>query len=194
MIAALAIVFAIALPLLNEPLLTTWSVSIDSDQPLALANAMPNTAWTIEQNQGTLSVDTTAIGLGLSRALYILVLWGIIVAIIWYLRRVVDDVRHERPFNVRSSQYLKRAGYLLVALPLWLFIEEFVRFYIFVPNAMDISEYKFTHIQLLTESKAEVAIYPDFNIGILIAGLFVLVIAKAFEIGMELQRDSDEII
>ncbi len=194
-IAIGATVIAIALPILDEMLLTTWTVAIDVAPSQVITHyTPPGTSWTIEPSQGVLSVGTTAWGLGVSRALNILVVWGIVVAIICYLRRVVGDVRSERPFNMNSAQYLKRAGYLLIGLPIWLFLEVFIRFYVFMPNATDVSEFRFTHIQLLTEGDAGISIYPDFNVGLLIAGLFIVVIARAFEIGIELQRDSDEII
>lgn len=194
LIAVLTMVIAIALPILNEPLLTTWQVSFDSDLNNSVIDPTLNAIWTLEPSQGVLSVGTTAWELGVGRALNILVVWGIVVAIICYLRRVVGDVRSERPFNMSSTQYLKRAGYLLIALPIWLFLEVFIRFYLFMPNATDVSEFRFTHIRLLTEADTTMSIYPDFNVGVLIAGLFILVIARAFEIGLELQRDSDEII
>ncbi|MHC9511975.1 DUF2975 domain-containing protein [Kangiella sp. M94] len=193
-IAIGATVVAVALPILNESLLTTWSVYIDVTPTQVFSYPASNTTWTIEPSQGVLSVGTTAWELGVSRALNILVLWGVIVTIICYLRRVVGDVRSERPFNLNSAQYLKKAGYLLIALPIWLFLEVFIRFYVFMPDATDVAEFRFTHIQVLTEGDAGMSIYPDFNVGLLIAGVFVLVIARAFEIGIELQRDSDEII
>lgn len=194
LIAVLTMVIAIALPILNEPLLTTWQVSYDPELYNSVIDPAPITAWSLEPSQGVLSVGTTAWELGVSRALNILVVWGIVVTIICNLRRVVGDVRSERPFNLNSAQYLKRAGYLLIALPIWLFLEVFIRFYVFMPDATDVAEFRFTHIRLLTEGSAGMNIYPDFNVGLLIAGVFVLVIARAFEIGIELQRDSDEII
>lgn len=193
-IAIGATVIAIALPILEEMLLTTWTVAIDVAPSQVITQSTSGTSWTIEPSQGVLSVGTTAWELGVSRALNILVVWGIVVAIICYLRRVVGDVRSERPFNMNSAQCMKRAGYLLIGLPIWLFLEVLIRFYVFMPNATDVSEFRFTHIQLLTEADAGISIYPDFNFGLLIAGLFIVVIARAFEIGIELQRDSDEII
>ncbi len=184
LVTAFTMVFAIALPIVNEPLVTTWPVSIDAAQIETGLYTAPNTPWTIEQTQGVLSVETTALSLGLSRALNILLVWGMVIAIIWYLRQVVGDVQNERPFGQSSAQHLKKAGYLLIALSVWLSFEVFIRFYLFMPNALDVSDYKFTHIRLLTESDAGVSIYPDFQIGFLVAGLFILVIANAFKLAL----------
>ena len=35
---------------------------------------------------------------------------------------------------------------------------------------------------------------PDFSPGLVLAGLVLLVVAQAFRIGVEVQRDSDEIV
>ncbi|PWK43591.1 DUF2975 domain-containing protein [Pleionea mediterranea] len=190
MISAVA---AIALPLLNESLLTSWSVvSGQGSEAVMVAEASQSSS--VELTEGVLTVSTTTITFGFIRAMNILLVGGVVTAIIWSLRQVVSDIQSGRPFNSSSIRYLRRTGYLLALLPAWLFMEVFIRFYMFSPSAVSKADFYMTHIKFLTEDGAQYFIYPDFDMGYLVAGMFVLVIAQAFKVGHDLQLDSDEII
>lgn len=192
-ITVVAALIAIVLPLVDEPLLTTWPIEFvaNDTQPLQLDGSAD---WKTELNQGLLSIETTGLFLGLYRALEILIGWGMIVTLICYLRTVTGGVSSGKPFTTDTSGSLKRAGLVMIGLSIWLYMSTFIRFSLFVPDAMQLSEFKWTHINFAAESGMQFSIVPDLNIGLIVAGCFVLVLAKAFEIGLELQRDSDEII
>lgn len=192
-ITLVAALIAIILPLVDEPLLTTWPIEFlpNDTQPLQLED---NTLWNLELNQGLLSIETSGLLLGFYRALEILIGWGMVVTLICYLRTVTGGVSSGRPFTTDTSGSLKRAGLVMVGLSIWLYVSTFIRFYLFVPDAIQLSEFKWTHINFAEESGVQFSMVPDLNIGLIVAGCFVLVLAKAFEIGLELQRDSDEII
>ncbi|MBV2130488.1 DUF2975 domain-containing protein [Arsukibacterium indicum] len=190
----LSAVFALALPLLDEQLLTSWQVQQAETSRASINLTGSETNLRLQIAKGELLLETSAFSLALSRALTILLLGGMVGAIIYFLRQLVADVTCGRPFSRRSASALQKAGYLLVTLPVVLYLEVFARFYLFIPGASQNSEFNFSHIRLLTGNGNDLLIYPGFNAGLLLAGCFVLVMANAFNIGAELQTDSDEII
>lgn len=190
----LSALFALALPLLDEQLLTSWQVQLAETTKTEVILAGSETGLLLQTTQGELLLETSAFSLALSRALTILLAGGMVSAIIYFLRQLVADVSSGRPFSRRSASALQKTGYLLVTLPVVLFLEVFLRFYLFIPAASHNSEFNFTHIRLLSGSGNDVLIYPGFNITLLLAGCFVLVMARAFYVGAELQTDNDEII
>lgn len=193
-ITMLSALVALSLPLLDEPLLTSWQVQLATTTEAKVLLNNGQSALLLQPEQGTLLLETRAYSLALSRALTILLIGSMVAATIFYLKRLVTAITAGRPFSQHSSHALQKAGYLLVALPVMLFLEQIVRFYLFVPDASDNSEFGFISLRLLSGSGTDLLIYPAFNIGLFAVGCFVLVIARAFIIGNELQTDSDEII
>jgi hypothetical protein len=193
-ITTLTALVALALPLLDEQLLTSWQVQLTATTAAEVVLAGSQAGLMLQVEQGELLLTTSGFSLALSRALTILLLGSMVSAIIYFLRQLVANVSSGRPFSRQSAQALQNAGYLLVALPVVLAVEVFARFYLFIPDARSNSEFGFSHIRLLTGTDSDLLIYPDFNAGLLLAGCFVLVMARAFNIGAELQTDSDEII
>lgn len=184
---------AIALPAFDEHLLTTWQIEL-ANSGASYHDILPAGKWGIERNQGTLYIQTSGFGFAISRALTILLIGGLISYSLFGLRQFVSDLRTDRPFKASTPKLLKKVGTSFIALAVLFYIEVIARFYLFMPNATDIADFYVTHIKVSPPDTPVFSILPSFYWGLVIAGLFLLAISKAFALGLSLQTENDEII
>lgn len=189
---SLAIV-AIALPIFDEHLLTTWQVTF-ANAETSYHEVLPAGEWGLEGNQGTLYIQTEGFGFAASRALTILLIGGLIGYALCGLRLFVSDLLTDRPFKVSTPKLLKQVAISLIALAALLYIEVIARFYLFMPDALNIADFYITHIKVSPANSESFYIFSSFYWGLVIAGLFLLAISKAFTLGLSLQTENDEII
>lgn len=184
---------AIALPIFDEHLLTTWKISF-ANSGTSYHGVLPAGEWGLERNQGTLYIQTEGFGFAVSRALTILLIGGLISYALCGLRLFVSDLLTERPFKVSTPKLLKKVATSLIALAALFYIEVIARFYLFMPDSFEIATFYITHIKVSPTNSESFYIFSSFYWGLVIAGLFLLAISKAFALGLSLQTENDEII
>ena len=128
------------------------------------------------------------------RTLYIIpsrfgALW---IAAIWMLRRVCRQVASHRPFAPDTTRGLTLAGVLILLVPAWQAVRALVWQVILFPHAP--AETTLIHTFARVPEGGALRMMPDIDAGLLVAGLVLLVVAQAFRVGAEVQRDSDEIV
>lgn len=185
--------FALALPYFGEHLLTTWQIEFEHSTE-AFNVVLNANEWHIAKSQGVLFIQTAGFGFAMSRAVTILLIGSIVVYALYHLNEFVGDLRSDRPFRASTPDLLKKVGLSLIVLAILLYIEVLIRFYLFIPNATDIAEYYVTHIKVSLPNTETFVIFPDVQWGLVVAGIFLLTIARAFTIGLSLQTENDEIV
>lgn len=183
-------VFALVMPLLDEQLLTTWQVTFDDTSVSTIASEH---GWLLASDQGQLSIETSSFGFALSRAVTILLIGGLIIHTLCWLREFIGTLSEGRPFQQNTPSLLKRLGVTMLVIAAVLYLEVFARFYLFIPNATDIAEFFFVYIKAATP-EGVFFIYPNVQWGLIVGGLFVLAIAQAFSLGVTIQTENDEFI
>ncbi|PTB84713.1 hypothetical protein C9928_00745 [Pseudidiomarina aestuarii] len=183
-------IFALVMPLLDEQLLTTWQVVFDES---SVTTVVSEQGWALASNQGQLSIETNSFGFALSRAVTILLIGGLIIHTLCWLREFIGTLSTGRPFQQNTPTLLKRVGVTLLVISAVLYLEVFARFYLFIPNATDIAEFAFIYLKVST-SEGVFFIYPNVQWGLIVGGLFVLAIAQAFSLGVTIQTENDEFI
>ncbi|MDV6316693.1 DUF2975 domain-containing protein [Idiomarina sp. HP20-50] len=186
-------VFALLLPYFDEHLLTTWQIEL-SHSAQSFNAVLKAGEWGIEKNQGVLFIQTSGFGYAISRAITILLIGGLVTYALYSFRTFAGDLQSERPFQASTPDLLKKMGLSLIALAALLYIEVVTRFYLFIPNATDIADFYVTHIKVSPPDTETFFIFPGVEWGLIIAGVFLLAIAKAFALGLSLQTENDEII
>lgn len=183
-------IFALVMPFLDEQLLTTWQIVFDESSATKVVSEQ---GWALASNQGQLSIETNSFGFALSRAVTILLIGGLIIHTLCWLREFIGTLSAGRPFQQNTPALLKRVGVTLLAISAVLYLEVFARFYLFMPNATDIAEFFFVYIKTSTP-EGVFFIYPNVQWGLIVGGLFVLTIAQAFSLGVTIQTENDEFI
>ncbi|SNY44898.1 Protein of unknown function [Arsukibacterium tuosuense] len=186
-------IIALALPFFDEHLLSQWQIELANSAGPNEAELTAN-EWWIVKNQGMLTMQTSGVGLAISRAVTILLVGGLISYALYGLRGFFAGLRSERPFQASTPALLKKVGYSFIALAIVLYLEVPARFYLFIPDAADIADYYGTHIKVSPPAAEAFFIIPTLHWGLIVAGIFLLAIARAFALGLSLQTENDEII
>ena len=142
--------------------------------------------------QGSLIVTGAGLVADLFRAADVLVTGALWIAAIWMLRRVCRQVASHRPFAPDTTRGLTLAGVLILLVPAWQAVRALVWQVILFPHAP--AETPLIHTFARVPEGGALRMMPDIDAGLLVAGLVLLVVAQAFRVGAEVQRDSDEIV
>jgi len=186
--SVIALAFVIIAPLAGQPLDAGYSVRLEG-APAVQSDAAGAHA---DIRQGSLIVTGAGLVADLFRAADVLVTGALWIAAIWMLRRVCRQVASHRPFAPDTARGLTLAGVLILLVPAWQALRALVWQVILFPHAP--AETPLIHTFARVPEGGALRMMPDIDAGLLVAGLVLLVVAQAFRVGAEVQRDSDEIV
>lgn len=186
--SVIALAFVIIAPFAGQPLDAGYSVRLEA-APAVQSDAGGAHA---DIRQGSLIVTGAGLVADLFRAADVLVTGALWIAAIWMLRRVCRQVATRRPFAPATAQGLILAGILILLVPAWQAVRALVWQVILLPHAP--SDTILIHTFARVPEGGALRMMPDIDAGLLVAGLVLLVVAQAFRVGAEVQRDSDEIV
>mgnify|MGYP000318115442 FL=1 len=186
--SVIALAFVIIAPLAGQPLDAGYSVRLEG-APDVQSDAGGAHA---DIRQGSLIVTGAGLVADLFRAADVLITGALWIAAIWMLRRVCRQVAAQRPFAPATAQGLAYAGMLILLVPAWQAVRALIWQVILFPHAP--AETPLIHTFAHVPEGGALRMMPDIDAGLLVAGLVLLVVAQAFRVGAEVQRDSDEIV
>jgi len=133
-----------------------------------------NTAF-LDETEGTLRLETNSVLLiGISNAAKLILAIGLSY-IICLLRSVVRTIYDGEPFSAKNADRIRRLGYTVLALGFL---------------GPSIEHMAATEIlNRLPRTVPELSPGPTFDIGIILASLFILLLAQIWSYGLELERD-----
>ena len=193
-LTTLAIAFVAIAPLVGQPLETGFTVSASGAYALETqvsgATGAPGAVLRIDQGDLLLVWDTPmANGL---RALDVAVTGGFWILVIGLLRRVCWQAASDRPFSLTTAHQLGLLGLLLLLFPIWQGFQSFVWQALLL--AQQSPDGALVHSFAALPEGGGVRLLPRVDFALSIAGLLMLVVAQAFRVGVEVQRDSDEVV
>lgn len=185
-------VFALTLPAVGEPLLTTWPVVSSEAFVTDLSDSPRHISAVIEQ--GTLRSESTDWVHGVWRLLDVAVVGALALILLEALRRIVGDLRADRPFGAAAEFRLRVTAACLAGLALWSAFSPLLWSAWLLEPGPGSGFMRSGWLTFTLRSGEQFHIWPDVSWGLAIAALICLVLGRVFAIGAELQHDSDEII
>lgn len=190
-LSLLAAAFALIAPMVGEPLDTGFTVACTGGGPACEAETNLVDAR-LSLDRGSLTLPAPSLSATVLRALDVGVTGGFWIALIWLLRRFSREVSNGRPFMPQTTRQLRWTAVLLLAFPVWELARSALWQAIVILRQPDGGVLIHTFAE--APQTGAVRLLPEFSPGFLVAGLVLLVVAQAFSIGVEVQRDSDEVV
>lgn len=192
LLSLLAASFAVFAPLVGQPLDAGFSVACAGGAGSGCAAEADLIDGRLVLDRGNLTLSAPSLAATLLRATDAGLTGGFWVALIWMLRRFSRHVAQGRPFTSGATRQLSWMGLLLLVYPVW----ELMRSALWqaVVLQQPSGGVVLVHSFAQDAPAGALRLLPDFSPGLLLAGLVLLVVAQAFRIGVEVQRDSDEIV
>lgn len=187
-----AAAFAVIGPLAGQPLDTGFSVVCAGGPGSGCAAEPDMTGARLVLDRGDLTLAAPSLSATLLRVFDVGLTGGFWVALIWMLRRFSRHVSQGRPFTSGATRKLSWMGVLLLVYPVWELIRSALWQAIVIRQPSDGAV--LVHSFAQDAPAGALRLLPDFSPGLVLAGLVLLVVAEAFRIGVEVQRDSDEIV
>ena len=185
-------VFVVGAPLVDQPLTTRLNVIGDHGRELVVPMTGEGTGKAVIHS-GELVLDLNDWRAVVLKVADVGVTGGLAITVLLMLWRFVGEVRDGRPFTPRGAARLRTLGVLVLAMPAW--------------QVIDAALWQGLLLTLMADGGAVVSTFatarvghenlrlmPDINLGLVFAGLILMVIGEAFLTGAMLQRDSDEIV
>lgn len=191
-LSVLAAAFAVVAPLVGQPLDTGFSVActMDEGRGCAAEAGLADARLTLDRGDMTLPASSPAATL--LRVTDVGLTGGFWIALLWMLRRFSQHVGTGRPFSRDATRQLGRAGVLLLGFPVWELVRSALWQSIVILQQPE--DGVLIHTFADAPQSGALRLLPEFSPGFALAGLVLLVIAQAFRIGVEVQRDSDEVV
>lgn len=186
-VAAFAIV-AVA-PLAGEPLHATWSVAGVVDESSAQAGVAQ-----LSLEQGSLVLVGVHSWLWALMMLDVVVMGLLALAVLVLLRRFALRIRDEQPFDDRAARRLQCIAWLMIAWTAWQALHSGLAQVWLLAHSTQVAPGIDLLHSLAPAQPGAVRILVDLDLAPAIAGLVLLVIARAFAHGIEQRRSLDEIV
>lgn len=180
----------------GAPMQTTLSLAFDGmgghtvtlrDTGAAVGNVVAD--------HGTLTVRAGGLAYLLGQGLDIVFGGGLLLLILYRLRRLVIAIAGGQPFAPGTVAALRTIGWSLIALNLWAWISALVLPLLLVPHLTLGNGWRLLPAISFTASRAHVArVDAHLSIVLLLVGVVVLVLAEAFRAGQALREDSEAIV
>ncbi len=190
--SAIALAFAVVAPLVGQPLDAGFSVACATPgaPPCSVEPGTDGARFTL--HEGELTLTSSSLAATLLRVLDVALTGGFWIALTGLLRRFTRHASGGRPFTPATARQLTWTGLLLLAFPLWELIRSAL-WQLIVVMEQPLSG-RLIHTFTTAPAPDAISLLPEFSPGLAVAGLVLLVIARAFAVGVEVQRDSDEIV
>lgn len=129
----------------------------------------------LNETEGTLRLETTSgLLIGISNAAKLILAIGL-AYVIYLLRAVVQAIYDGDPFTTENASRIRRLGYTVLALGF------------LGPSVEHIAATEILH--RLPATVPSLSPGPTFDVGIILAALFILLLAHIWSYGLELERD-----
>jgi hypothetical protein len=181
----------------GEPLQTTLAIALDpsmAHQVVLRGGGAP--AGTLAIDHATLTIRAGSLGYSLAQGVDILASGSLLVLALVSLRRLTVRIAAGSPFHDGNASCLRTAGGALIAFSLWTWVSAILMPFALLP-AIEVSGGRFALLPAISSrvvgaTAARVDVHLD--IGWLIGGLFLLLLAEAFRMGCNLRLDSEAIL
>ncbi|MEH6663507.1 MAG: hypothetical protein V7678_01540 [Brevundimonas sp.] len=191
-LSGLALAFALIGPLAGQPLDTGFAVACETSAASSCAQVIGGDGARLVLDHGSLALSAPSLEATVLRAVDTILTGGFWIALIALLRRFTLHVSGGRPFAVEAPRQLTWAGGLMLVFPLWELARSALWQAIVLSRQPDSGP--LVHTLAAAHPSGAVRLLPEVSPGLALAGLVLLVIARAFAIGVEVQRDSDEVV
>ncbi|HEY9142711.1 MAG TPA: hypothetical protein VIM90_01600 [Arenimonas sp.] len=190
----LSLLIVLGAPWLGEPLQSSWTISPVTGHPPAAA-ALGEAHVTLQQGQLILLGGSDGWLIAL-KALDVLVLGAIALAVLTLLRRFALEVRAGTPFGDHAARRLRTIGCLLMGWPAWQVLHAGLAQTWLLSHAGRVApDLVLLHSFAPGPGSADsVRLLVDADVSAAVAGLVLLVVARAFSVGISLRRDLQEIV
>lgn len=180
----------------GEPLQTTLPLALDGAARHAVTlRDTGQAAGTLMADHGTLSVRAGGPLYLLGQGLDILLGGGLLLLILYRLRRLVAAVGAGRPFEPDTVRSLRLVGWSLVVLGLWAWIRMLALPLLIVPH-LEVGGGWQILPAVSRAAPGMLAARVDAHLPVwqLVVGAIVLVLAEAFRHGQRLREDNEAIV
>jgi hypothetical protein len=166
-----------------------------SPQPVLARNGSENVGELL-LDHGTLNVHAGGAGYAIVQVADIAIACGLWLLILAATRQLVGQVGAGSPFEPRSVGRLRRVGWSLIALNLW----GWMRMVVAPPLLLSqinpvVGNYRIMpSISQGAPGLLNARVDTSLGIGLLAAGVIILVLAQAFQIGGDLRADNEAIV
>jgi len=189
------VLFAVGL-VSGEPLQTTLPLALDGAAPHTVTvRETGQAAGTLVADHGTLSVRAGGPVYLLGQGFDIALGGGLLLLILYRLRRLVAAIGGGRPFEADTVRSLRLIGWSLIVLDLWAWVRMLVLPLLIVPHlSIEGAWQLLPAVARPTPGMPAARIDAHLPVWQLIAGAIVLVLAEAFRHGQRLREDNEAIV
>jgi hypothetical protein len=184
--------FAIVAPMVGQPLETGFSVACADGPSSACSVSREAGPATLRLDRGDIVLPAATADATLLRIVDVALTGGFSIAVIWLLRRFSRDVAGGRPFTRTATRSLTWSATLLMVYPLWQMLRSGL--WQLIVLARQPEGGPLIHTFATAHEASSLRLLPEFSAQLLLAGLILLVVARAFAVGVEVQRDSDAVV
>jgi hypothetical protein len=180
----------------GEPLLTTLPLALDGvAQHVVVLRDTGEMAGTLMADHGTLSVRAGGPVYLLGQGLDIAIGGGLLLLILYRLRRLVAAIGTGRPFEPDTVRSLRLIGWSLIVLDVWTWLRALVLPLMIVPH-LEVEDgwQLLPAISHATPGMLAARIDAQLPVWHLLVGAIVLVLAQAFRHGQRLREDNEAIV
>lgn len=185
--------FALVAPLVGQTLDTGFAVAAGDEfaRVIPLPAADSAGEMTLRIDRGDLVLPFGTFAANVFRVIDVVATGGFWIAVIFLLRRFCREAASARPFSRASVRLLSLSGLLMLVFPVWQGVRSLVWQGLVLAHHDD---GLLVHSFARTPEGGALRLLPDLDPAVAIAGLVLLVVARAFRTGVEVQRDSDEVV
>ncbi|KGE70834.1 hypothetical protein [Spirochaeta lutea] len=187
-----AVAFVIISPRIDQALITGFTV-----EKMGVGSALPmvsriDSEAAMTAVQGQLTIVIPGFLAGLLRVIDVVLTGGLWIGLMWIMRRFFKALGSDRPFSRETTRELFWGGILLMGLPVWQLLSSLAWQVLLMDRIAP--DTTITTMLGAAGSETQWRVLPEIDPGLALAGLVLLVMAKAFRLGMEIQQDNDEIV
>jgi hypothetical protein len=181
----------------GDPLQTTLAMALDpavAHQLVLRGGGAP--AGTLAIDHATLTIRAGSLGYSLAQGVDILASGGLLLLALVSLRRLTVRIAAGSPFHDGNASCLRTAGGALITFSLWTWASAILMPFALLPGIAVADG----HFALLPAISSRVAgataarVDVHLDIGWLMGGLFLILLAEAFRRGRDLRLDSEAIL
>jgi hypothetical protein len=174
------------LPLRIEPAHASEVISRSSASPVGQ----------LVLDRATLQVRAGGVGYAALQAVDILLTGGLWLLILFSARRLVRQMTEKNPFSGSAVARLRTIGVSMILLNCWMWVRMIALPPVLLAAVNPVSgEYRILPtIAAGADGMRNARVDTSFGIGLLAAGLIILLLSEAFRIGAALREDSESIV
>jgi hypothetical protein len=184
--------FVAIAPVVGQPLITGFTLANELREDDRDYNIELNLETELSIREASLTIVFPGLTAGFLRVIDVIISGGIVIFTLYILRQFFRNMFGDRPFSHQSTAKLSIVGVLLILFPVWQLTRSFawqsILFHFTGPTPKVIPMFGSRF------SETQWRILPEVDPFIALVGLVLLVMAKAFRIGTEIQQDNDEIV